>query len=91
MRLLPENVGLAYIDDRTPQLGIGLEPEHQRKGHGTRIMKAGLEAAVEAGYRQVSLTVHPENPARKLYDKCGFVEIGLRKGFVLMLWKAGIE
>lgn len=78
MRLLPEGQGLAWVDAATPQLGIGLLPAFQRQGIGKPLMQATLQAAWAAGVPQVSLTVHPENPARRMYAACGFEEAGLR-------------
>jgi ribosomal protein S18 acetylase RimI-like enzyme len=89
MRLLPEGVGLAYVDERTPQLGIALEPAFQHKGFGGKLMLAALAAAGSSGYRQVSLTVHPENPAIALYERCGFRKSGLRHTYHLMLASTG--
>ena len=85
MRLLPAGQGLAYVDGGTPQLGIALEPEFQHKGYGRRLLLEALGAASRAGYRQVSLTVHPENPAQYLYASCGFSTIGLRGIYRLMV------
>ena len=85
MRLLPQGVGLAYVDERTPQLGIALEPAFQHQGHGGKLLLAALAAARSAGYRQVSLTVHPDNPAIALYERCGFGKAGLRHNYHLML------
>jgi ribosomal protein S18 acetylase RimI-like enzyme len=87
MRLLPEGVGLASIDARTPQLGIALEPAFQRKGYGEKLMRAALAAAKAHGYQQVSLTVHPQNPAISLYERCGFVKRALRNTYHLMVAK----
>lgn len=86
LRLLPPGIGLAYVDDATPQLGIALLPEHQKRGHGTRLIAEALSAAQSHGYRQVSLTVHPENPAIVLYERCGFKKQGLRSTYHLMVW-----
>lgn len=85
MRLLPEGVGLASVDAQTPQLGIALEPAFQHRGWGGPLMLDALAAARAAGYRQVALTVHPQNPARALYERCGFRTIGLRNTFHLMV------
>lgn len=85
MRLLPAGVGLASVDASTPQLGIALEPAHQHQGHGGRLMRAALEAAAAQGAHQVSLTVHPDNPAIALYERCGFVKQGLRGTYHLMV------
>jgi ribosomal protein S18 acetylase RimI-like enzyme len=86
MRLLPVGVGLASVDAKTPQLGIALEPAYQHRGHGRPLMLEALDAARRVGYRQVSLTVHPENPAQQLYERCGFRKIERRaNGFHLMV------
>lgn len=85
MRLLPDGQGLAWVDERTPQLGIALLPPFQHKGYGRPLMLAALEAAKRAGYAQVSLTVHPENPAIALYERCGFRKAGLRRTYHLMI------
>ena len=89
MRLLPPGVGLASVDGNTPQLGIALLPAFQRRGFGQPLMHAALEAACEAGYRQVSLTVHPQNPAIPMYERCGFVKREVRNAYHLMVAPAG--
>jgi ribosomal protein S18 acetylase RimI-like enzyme len=85
MRLITGGAGLGYVDDVTPQLGIALFAQFQHRGHGEPLMRAALKAAAEYGYRQVSLTVHPENPAIRLYERCGFRKRGLRRTYHLML------
>jgi ribosomal protein S18 acetylase RimI-like enzyme len=85
MRLVAGGAGLAYVDERTPQLGIALLPPFQRQGHGEPLLRAALDAARAHGYEQVSLTVHPENPAIALYERCGFRKVALRNTYHLML------
>lgn len=85
VRLLPLGVGLASVDADTPQLGIALEPEFQHKGYGRPLIHETLKAAAHAGYRQVSLTVHPDNPAQYLYESCGFRKVGRRNTYHLMV------
>jgi len=89
MRLLPAGVGLGSVDAATPQLGIALEPPFQRQGHGEPLMRQALNAARQAGYKQVSLTVHPENPARRMYERCGFRTMDFRNSYHLMLVQFG--
>ena len=84
MRSLPEGIGLAYVDANTPQLGIALLPQFQHRGFGLPLMQAALNAARDHGYEQVSLTVHPENPAIALYERCGFRKRALRNTYHLM-------
>lgn len=87
LRVLPAGVGLASVDASTPQLGIGLLPAFQRQGIGRPLMQAALRAAWALGHAQVALTVHPENPARRLYAACGFEEVEVRNGYHLMVAK----
>ena len=88
MRLLPDRAGLAFVDEATPQLGIALDPPYQHRGFGRLLMLEALAAGWRFGYRQVSLTVHPENPAVSLYERCGFVRVELRNGYHLMVARA---
>lgn len=88
MRVLPQDVGLASVDAVTPQLGIALEPGYRRKGYGKALTLRILKEAWDRGYSQVSLTVHPLNPAIALYEACGFRKIGERRSYHLMLAKA---
>lgn len=85
MRLIKGGVGLGYVDDETPQLGIALFPKYQHQGHGEPLMRAALDAARADGHEKVSLTVHPENPAIRLYERCGFERRGLRNTYHLMV------
>jgi ribosomal protein S18 acetylase RimI-like enzyme len=85
MRLVKGGAGLGYVDDETPQLGIAVFPAFHRQGHGEKLMRSALAAAKAHGYRQVSLTVHPENPAIALYERCGFRKVDLRKTYHLMI------
>ena len=85
MRVMPPDIGLAYVDAETPQLGIALFSRFRQQGHGRRLMQAALAAARAAGRRQVALTVHPQNPAIALYESCGFEKVGLRNTYHLMV------
>jgi ribosomal protein S18 acetylase RimI-like enzyme len=85
MRLLPEGAGLASVDSRTPQLGIALDPPFQHRGFGAPLMMEALARAKAHGYTQVALTVHPQNSAIRVYERCGFRKIGLRNTFHHML------
>jgi GNAT superfamily N-acetyltransferase len=85
MRLMPEGVGLASIDEKTPQLGIALRPEFQGRGIGTRLMQEALAQAWRAGHKKIALTVHPENHAIVVYERCGFRKVEVRRGYHLMV------
>jgi ribosomal protein S18 acetylase RimI-like enzyme len=88
LRVLPEGVGLAWVDAVTPQLGVALESAHRRQGHGRALVTRALREAWDRGLSQVSLSVHPENPAVALYEACGFRKLAERDSCHLMLARA---
>ncbi|MFE3259019.1 GNAT family N-acetyltransferase [Nocardia sp. NPDC059229] len=73
-RFTAEDAALGYIDSDTPELAIGVAPESRGTGLGTALMTAALDAAREQ-YDAVSLSVRLENPARRLYERLGFVDV----------------
>jgi ribosomal protein S18 acetylase RimI-like enzyme len=78
-RLSPEDdKGFAYIDEETPELGIALRPEYRGQGIGTALLKRLLEEAKNL-YPAISLSVSPNNPALRLYERLGFEIVDIRK------------
>ncbi|WP_085318191.1 ribosomal protein S18-alanine N-acetyltransferase [Derxia lacustris] len=68
--------------DEAHLLNITIAPEHQRQGLGGWLLERSIELARDAGAACMILEVRPSNlPARALYDKRGFAQIGLRKGY----------
>ena len=63
-------------------LNICIYPEHQRLGHGARLVAHLLQAARLAGARSALLEVRQSNKsAFRLYHRMGFNEIGQRKSY----------
>jgi GNAT superfamily N-acetyltransferase len=73
----PDPIGRIYVDRSGRDLGlveISLLPEWRGRGIGAALLEQ-LQREVEAGLRDcVSLQVAPENPARRLYQRMGFVD-----------------
>lgn len=68
--------------DEAEILTIGVIPDWQRQGIGTRLVEGVKRAAARAGAGRLFLEVARSNaPARALYAKLGFVESGVRKGY----------
>lgn len=65
-----------YVDERTPELGLGVAPRFRRRGLARSLLRAALELAASRGYPALSLSVAPDNPARRLYESEGFVKVG---------------
>ena len=63
-----------YVDERTPELAIAVLPECVGQGIGADLIAALIEQA-GGSYPAISLTVREGNPARRLYERQGFVEI----------------
>jgi ribosomal-protein-alanine N-acetyltransferase len=63
-------------------LNVCIHPEHQRLGHGARLVAHLLQVARQAGARTALLEVRVSNrSAFRLYDRMGFNEIGQRKSY----------
>jgi ribosomal protein S18 acetylase RimI-like enzyme len=74
-----EAQGYGYVDDATPELSIAVEPAYRGQGIGEHLLQQ-LFAAVAAHYRAVSLSVWPENPAYRLYQRLGFTIVKTDEG-----------
>ena len=73
-------IGAAWIrllaeDDITPELAIAVLPEYLGHGVGTLLLQHLLEAAKQR-YPRVVLSVRTANPAKRLYERMGFVVTG---------------
>ncbi|WP_067692995.1 GNAT family N-acetyltransferase [Nocardia jejuensis] len=69
-----DNAAYGHVDDDTPELAIGVVPGMRGAGLGMVLMHNLLESA-RSRYPAVSLSVRQENPARRLYERLGFVEV----------------
>ena len=75
--------GFAYVDDETPELAVAVLPERRGQGIGTDLLKR-LLAEAERSFPAISLSVSPNNPARRLYERLGFETLDVRGGHPLM-------
>ena len=63
---------------------IAVDPDHQRRKIGTRILIALIETSIDRGAKAVSLEVRKSNfGAQRLYEKFGFRPVGIRKGYYI--------
>ncbi len=63
-------------------LNITVAPELQGLGLGRKLLMQGLDAARLANRGSVYLEVRPSNVAAlALYTRCGFTQVGIRKGY----------
>src|SRR5438034_4360560 len=76
--------GYGFVDEETPELTIAVVPSCRGRGFGVELLTALLEQARADGFASVSLSVEPENPALRLYEKHGFAKVGERGGAQVM-------
>ena len=65
----------SYVDDVTPELAIAVMPEYLGRGVGALLLQYLLKAAKQR-YPSVVLSVRATNPAKRLYERIGFVVTG---------------
>lgn len=78
--------GRLYVDRRETEIRIidvALLPDHRGRGIGTALLAPILDEAERTG-KKVSIHVERENPARRLYDRLGFVQVA-DEGVYLLL------
>lgn len=84
-------IGRLYVAKLPGELrlmDIALLPGHRNQGIGGALLGELMEQAGADG-RFVSLHVEAENPARRLYQRAGFVDAGQVGFYILMHWNSG--
>lgn len=85
--------GRLYVwrdDQRILLVDIALLPEYRGAGIGTKVI-GGLLAEAEQAKRPVLLHVRKYNPARRLYERLGFVAVGETEMDFEMRWMPGAQ
>jgi ribosomal protein S18 acetylase RimI-like enzyme len=77
--------GYGFVDAQTPELSIAVVPSRRGKGYGEELLAALLAQAKKDGFEQISLSVEPDNPALRLYQRHGFEKVGETGGSWTML------
>lgn len=68
--------------DEAELLNIVIDAPHQGQGLGRQLLEAVLAQLAQEGCQKLMLEVRESNlPARRLYQRCGFAESGLRKNY----------
>jgi ribosomal protein S18 acetylase RimI-like enzyme len=72
----PEVHSYGFVKADVPELGIGVVAAHRSKGVGRALLRALIATARTDGCPALSLSVSPENRARRLYESEGFRKVG---------------
>jgi GNAT superfamily N-acetyltransferase len=78
--------GRLYVDrwvDEIRIMELSLLPEHRGAGIGTRLLRSILDEASHDGKR-TSVHVEQHNPARRLYERLGFVPVAEHGVYLLL-------
>lgn len=67
----PEEEPFVYIDDRTPEIAVGVLPESRGQGIGRALLGALISRA-RSRTAGLCLNVRDDNPSLKLYARLGF-------------------
>ena len=75
-------LGMYQSLDEGEITNVAVKAEKRNAGIGLLLMQAAIEAAKQQQISQIILEVRVSNAsAIHLYEKCGFVNCGIRKGF----------
>jgi len=83
-----ERAGRLYVHRGTGEIrimDIALAPAFRGRGIGTALLRELMDEAGGSG-RALSIHVEANNPARRLYERLGFVPAGEHGIYVLMRW-----
>ena len=70
------------IADQLHVLNIATDPAFLRRGIATALLNTAIRVAHAQGLGEITLEVrHGNRPARAFYERHGFVEVGVRKGY----------
>jgi [ribosomal protein S18]-alanine N-acetyltransferase len=78
IRLFSEqNKTYGYVNENIPILSMAILPKYRGKGIGTMLIQEICTLATINGYKAISLSVDPGNPALRLYERFNFKKIGV--------------
>lgn len=84
LRYFPSsNKGYGFVSEDIPELSIAVSEAHRGMGLGTVLMKKILKQTIETT-PSISLSVHENNPAIRLYSRLGFYRCGILDDSIVM-------
>jgi GNAT superfamily N-acetyltransferase len=78
--------GFGFVDEDTPELSMAVLPSYRGCGTGTTLLRR-LSSRAARNHDAVSLSVSVSNPARRLYEREGFVAVAEPSGGSITMMK----
>lgn len=72
--------GEGFVDEATPEVAVAVVDGHRGAGIGTALMEAAHARARADRIERISLSVDHDNPARRLYERLGYVALDEHEG-----------
>ena len=83
--------GYGFIDETVPEVSIGVTHGYRGKGIGRSLLLGLIFEGRARDLPGLGLSVEPENPARRLYERLGFEAVGGVGGSVTMLLRLSMD
>lgn len=77
--------GYGFVDETVPEISMAVVGPRRGQGIGRGLLDALITVAREVGIPALSLSVEPDNHARRLYERVGFRTTGHHGGAVTMV------
>ena len=75
-------IGSQTVMEETDMMNVAVHPDYRRKGIAEALINGLVDALKERGSHCLTLEVRASNePAKKLYEKLGFTQIGRRPNY----------
>jgi ribosomal-protein-alanine N-acetyltransferase len=75
-------VGSQSVLGESDMMNVAVHPDYRRQGIAEALCNALVDALKEKGNHCLTLEVRASNdPAKALYEKLGFIQVGLRKNY----------
>ena len=83
--------GYGFIDEVVPEISIGVAHGYRGQGIGGRLLVRLIAEGRTRGLPGLGLSVEPENPALRLYERLGFEVVGASGGSITLLLRLDEE